>query len=294
MNRLLIGLFAVSLFWSPAALSQQTPSDADMQKAAQRFDEAEKYYKIGEYQKALDGYKEAYLLSGEADLLFNIGQCHRKLGHNDDALAAYHNYLREKPDASNKSDVEAIIQDLETQKKNAPPPKSAPADPTPIYFEGEDTFFMLGGGLVLSGGFSPLLSGIANLGRFEAHAQLFGLGLNGEVAGIVSFGGHIFSKPRGDKNVRSLVNVTAGLAVDAGVDFENFDPITGDRIVQPFLFPAVYGANTFLVSSKFAARGEAEFLAILQDQDLDGNTDFAPGFFLSATAFYTLKRDPCP
>src|SRR5690242_762657 len=83
-----------------------------MQKAAELFDEAEKNYKVGDYEKALQGYKEAYVLSGEPDLLFNIGQCQRKLNRNEEALRTYKTFLQERPDTPVKADVEAIIREL--------------------------------------------------------------------------------------------------------------------------------------------------------------------------------------
>jgi hypothetical protein len=69
----------------------QTPE----QKAEQLFNEAEKYKKAGSYEKALERYTEAYVLTDAADLLFNIGQCQKNLKRFDEALKTYKKYLEE-------------------------------------------------------------------------------------------------------------------------------------------------------------------------------------------------------
>lgn len=49
--------------------------------------------------------------------LYNIAQCHQKLGHVDEALTFYKTYLRRAPDALNRSEVERRIQDLEVEQR---------------------------------------------------------------------------------------------------------------------------------------------------------------------------------
>jgi tetratricopeptide (TPR) repeat protein len=122
--RRLLGLFLVgfSLCLSPSvALAQPKVPDEELKKqmeAQKRFEEAEKLYNIGDYEGALTGYKEAYLLSNNPDLLFNMGQCYRKLGKYDDALITYRSYLREVPNSPVKADVEARIAEVEKEKAN--------------------------------------------------------------------------------------------------------------------------------------------------------------------------------
>jgi hypothetical protein len=90
------------------------PSEADIKKASALFDEAEKKFKIGEYQLALADYKAAYLLTGEPALLFNIGQCHRFLGNDQEAIKSYKVFLRDaNPDGSSRAIAEKLIAELE-------------------------------------------------------------------------------------------------------------------------------------------------------------------------------------
>jgi tetratricopeptide (TPR) repeat protein len=67
------------------------------------------HYERGEYALALEQFlaaQEAYPMTG---FLFNIGQCHRNLGHHEQALSFFRLYLERNPDASNRSVVEELM-----------------------------------------------------------------------------------------------------------------------------------------------------------------------------------------
>jgi hypothetical protein len=79
-------------------------------KEAQRYYNKSKIeYNAGEFEKALKDATEAYELEPAPGLLYNLGQCHRALHHWERAEFFYRGYLREKPDASNREAVEALI-----------------------------------------------------------------------------------------------------------------------------------------------------------------------------------------
>ena len=99
------------------------------------YREGTRYFDVGDFRAALDAFKRAYVAHEEAGILFDIGECHRHLGESADAVHAYRGYLRKKPDAANRSEVEALVAQLEGT--SAPPPtaktsapKTAPAAPT--------------------------------------------------------------------------------------------------------------------------------------------------------------------
>src|SRR5262245_24860925 len=73
------------------------PSKEDRAEARRLFDEAERHYKLQEYQEALDRYKDAYRLSNLPELLFDIGQCYRQLGRYEEAIRSYQWFLRDDP-----------------------------------------------------------------------------------------------------------------------------------------------------------------------------------------------------
>ena len=116
--------------------------------AKARFETASKHYDLGEYQAALDDFKEGYRYKADPVFLYNIAQCHRALQHHTEALTFYRAYLRKAPHAENREDVEAkvvalqqAIADEERAAREAaakPPEPKAPepvATPTPAALE---------------------------------------------------------------------------------------------------------------------------------------------------------------
>jgi tetratricopeptide (TPR) repeat protein len=113
--------------------------------AKAHYETATRLYDIREYDKALVEYKSAYLAQPDPAFLFNIGQCHRKLGQNQQALNFFQEYLKKaSPDDPNRSQVEARIRDIEAEAKlqaeaaqaaaaatPAPAPEVVPPAPTP-------------------------------------------------------------------------------------------------------------------------------------------------------------------
>jgi tetratricopeptide (TPR) repeat protein len=91
----------------------------------QIFEEAERLYNIRDYKAALKLYKDLYLSTGEAALLYNMGQCHRFLGEREDALNSYKTFLRLSPDSPVRPNAEKFIVELETDLAANPSKPSA-------------------------------------------------------------------------------------------------------------------------------------------------------------------------
>lgn len=72
-------------------------------------------YNLGRFSEALAEYEAAYLSIQDPPFLFNIAQCHRKMGSNKDALDSYRSYLRVAPAAPNRAEVQKRISELERQ-----------------------------------------------------------------------------------------------------------------------------------------------------------------------------------
>jgi tetratricopeptide (TPR) repeat protein len=83
------------------------------QQAKEHYEMATRFYDVGKYGEAINEYEQAYLLIEDAALLFNIGQAYRLWDRPEDAIRAYKNYLRRRPEASNRVDVEKKIADME-------------------------------------------------------------------------------------------------------------------------------------------------------------------------------------
>jgi tetratricopeptide (TPR) repeat protein len=126
----------------------------DKALARDLFHEATRRYDLGDYPRALELFKKAYLNYEAPALLFNIAQCQRHLGDKPEAIKLYKSYLRKFPDAPNRVEVEGVVARLEAEgaqehatrstppqgtltplEKSAPLVASKPADPEqkPIY-----------------------------------------------------------------------------------------------------------------------------------------------------------------
>ena len=122
-------------------------ADPALQEARKLTSAAMVEYNVGRFERALELYTKAYERYPKPVLLFDLGQCHRQLGHFERALFFFHGYLREQPNASNRPLAEKLLDDsqrqLDAQKaaeaeaqaraaeasraQNAPPPPSSPA-----------------------------------------------------------------------------------------------------------------------------------------------------------------------
>src|SRR5215471_6877228 len=94
-------------------------------EAKQLTEQGLAHYNVGEYDKAVDEFKRAYLLSKTPALLFNIAQAQRLKGDCKEALQSYKAYLRADPSA-NRAKIEARIAEMEKCVKEKPaetPPK---------------------------------------------------------------------------------------------------------------------------------------------------------------------------
>lgn len=111
MLRFLLALFTVAvLMQSQGAFAQSDPGrDAE---ARGLFEAGRAAFDQGRYQDALEYFDRSYQLSRRPQLLYNLGQVHDRLRHDDEALQALTQYLKQVPGASNRQEVEHRIQAL--------------------------------------------------------------------------------------------------------------------------------------------------------------------------------------
>ena len=114
--------------------------DDAKQEAKARYTSGQSHYNLNEFQEALQDFKEAYRLFPDPAFLFNAAQCERQLGHLEEAIQFYRSYLRNKPKAPNRQEVQRRIEELQAtldaRKSAAPsaavePPAPAPAAAEP-------------------------------------------------------------------------------------------------------------------------------------------------------------------
>src|SRR5688500_16592739 len=68
---------------------------------------------LGRWKQAIDLFTQAYEVYNAPEFLFNIAQAHRQDGNCSDALFFYRRYLANKPNATNKAEVDGFIKELE-------------------------------------------------------------------------------------------------------------------------------------------------------------------------------------
>lgn len=152
----------------------ETDSDPQLDQAMRAYQRGTENYDRAQYESALADFKEAASLYASADFQYNIGLCYEKLDKYDEAIRAFRTYLRAKPEASDRPNVEARIADLEQrieeQQRLAEAEEQARRDaegrPAPIIIQEtrEDEPEGDGRGLVISGAALIGLGGAIALG----------------------------------------------------------------------------------------------------------------------------------
>ncbi len=107
----------------------------DKAKAREAFRVGTQHFKLGEYEQALDSFKEAYRNYESPVFLYNIAQCERQLNHKQEAIRFYRQYLADAKDAQNRDEVQAIITKLQSaldeERAAVNKPPQGPLEPTP-------------------------------------------------------------------------------------------------------------------------------------------------------------------
>lgn len=126
---------------APAWAQGAEPSAGQIEKARAHYKKGAALFNIDEHAGALEEFRAAYVLHPDATFLFNIAQCHRKLGSSGEALTYYKRYLRDRPDAPNRAEVERLMTEMEAavaeearaarEAAQRPPPPAGEPDPAP-------------------------------------------------------------------------------------------------------------------------------------------------------------------
>lgn len=106
----------------------------DLAEAKRRFEAGSKAYELGEYSRAIDEYTKSYELSRKPLLLFDLGQCYRKLGDNAKALHFYRQYVEAAPTGRFRNEADGQIVELEAllvreEKVKSAPPNGVASEP---------------------------------------------------------------------------------------------------------------------------------------------------------------------
>lgn len=97
----------------PAPQLQGGATAASLDEAARLlFESARAAFDSGDYETALERFKQAYAASPRAALLFNIAMSADRLRRDDEALTEFEQYLAAAPDVDNRTQIEARIRSL--------------------------------------------------------------------------------------------------------------------------------------------------------------------------------------
>lgn len=90
-------------------------------------------YKAEQYADAVVSFEAAYRISQAPRLLYNLGTAHRKLGHLQDAIDFFDEYLKREPaiEAQRRAAVEGYLIELRAEQ-NAKNAANVPPPPAPI------------------------------------------------------------------------------------------------------------------------------------------------------------------
>lgn len=109
----IVAVFAVVIGLAGEATAQPVAKDTKLEAKA-RFMSGQSHYNLNEFPEALSDFKDAYRLFPDPVFLYNVGQCERQLGHFEEAIRFYRNFLREQPKAPNKQEVLHKIEEMES------------------------------------------------------------------------------------------------------------------------------------------------------------------------------------
>lgn len=118
---------------------------ADKARGKAVWREGVKDYDLGDFDAAIKKFEAAYQIFPNPDILFNLGQAHRKTKTYERAIHYFRTFLRYKPNAPNRDVVEQLIAELDgliaAQKASnerppdtvhtPPPPPAAPSPAAP-------------------------------------------------------------------------------------------------------------------------------------------------------------------
>jgi Tfp pilus assembly protein PilF len=88
-------------------------------------------YQVGDYRQALEEFKAAHLAKPDPAFLYNIAQCHRQLGEDEQAITLYKRFLAASPNAPNRAALEKRIAEMAAELASRKDKAGALATPRP-------------------------------------------------------------------------------------------------------------------------------------------------------------------
>ena len=127
---------AALLCCAAGAARARPPEDPKIAEARLHYESGLARFNLKEYKPAIEEFEAAYRLKPDPVFLYNLGQAYRLADDPEQALHFYRAYLRERPAAANRHDVEERVTQLEgviaAKRSAAHPPDHTLAPETPL------------------------------------------------------------------------------------------------------------------------------------------------------------------
>jgi len=106
---------------APVGSAPGEPAAAGSSVAAARAHarQALAFYDLKRFQEAFGEFEQAYLIEQDPALLYDMAQCQRKLGNNEEALHFYRTYLRRVPKGPSAVEAEKRAREIEDAMNRA-------------------------------------------------------------------------------------------------------------------------------------------------------------------------------
>ena len=128
-------LAIVTVLAASAAAQPAADESPELVRAKQMYAEGKRYYDVGDYPRAIETWKRAYVVSSAPMLLFNIAQAYRLSGDCVQALRVYASYEREAGTPANKDELEQAKARCNREPTATNPPAPPPATSAPLTAE---------------------------------------------------------------------------------------------------------------------------------------------------------------
>jgi tetratricopeptide (TPR) repeat protein len=97
---------------TPPPGEDEVRNEPNLDRAMEAFQRGSQNYNEEKYQQALRDFLEAASLYASPDFQYNIGLCYEKLDKPEEAIAAFETYLKTKPEAADRANVEDRVERL--------------------------------------------------------------------------------------------------------------------------------------------------------------------------------------
>jgi len=94
---------------APDAKGAEAQRAQEIKEMKEHFKAGLTHYSLGEFAEAATDFREAYRIHAEPAILFNIAQTMRQMNDYHHAYFYYAQYLSQRPDAANRSEVEQFM-----------------------------------------------------------------------------------------------------------------------------------------------------------------------------------------